>query len=152
MYISFPIIYPRIISTYVENTKSKSLKFCSTQDHLHIRGEYSISTCGKVSGKGSSPHTWRIPMRKANTRLRKRIISTYVENTTDGTHPDATGRDHLHIRGEYLWRCFSGVAFLGSSPHTWRIHLGYNFGSKTMRIISTYVENTTPENSISRVA
>ena len=30
------------------------------KDHLHIRGEYSISTCGKVLGKGSSPHTWRI--------------------------------------------------------------------------------------------
>ena len=102
--------------------------------------------------KGSSPHTWRI-LCSIFVRIKLvGIISTYVENTFYHSKQLPSYWDHLHIRGEYLISISNTFVPVGSSPHTWRIHLGYNFGSKTMRIISTYVENTTPENSISRVA
>ena len=51
----------RIISTYVENTKSR----ITTTD---------IDT-------GSSPHTWRIPNMATRLYGPGGIISTYVENT-----------------------------------------------------------------------
>ena len=51
----------RITSTYVENTSWLPLFSASTKDHLHIRGEYSVTV---------SP-----------TPIASRITSTYVENT-----------------------------------------------------------------------
>ena len=72
---------PRIISTYVENTLKAMLVQLRKQDHLHIRGEHEIVSMLNVTGKGSSPLTWRTL--KANEKLlfSERIISTYVENT-----------------------------------------------------------------------
>ena len=50
----------RITSTHVENTVTKSKYQVKTVDHLHTRGEYSLS--GRLIGVvlGSPPHTWRI--------------------------------------------------------------------------------------------
>ena len=49
-----------ITSTYVENTVKYELGIENGRDHLHIRGEYSVSF-GPIFGKaGSPPHTWRI--------------------------------------------------------------------------------------------
>ena len=142
----------RIISTYVENTIIQHSCRSFSEDHLHIRGEYSLKGETSRLYKGSSPHTWRIQIILVGVHLATRIISTYVENTFYHSKQLPSYWDHLHIRGEYRKSLPSTSKMIGSSPHTWRIHLGYNFGSKTMRIISTYVENTTPENSISRVA
>ena len=50
----------RIISTYVENTKSFVIFLLHIWDHLHIRGEYSDGFTGNSTVLGSSPHTWRI--------------------------------------------------------------------------------------------
>ena len=37
-------IQDRITSTYVENTKKKLIKTKNGRDHLHIRGEYDVSS------------------------------------------------------------------------------------------------------------
>ena len=51
-------------------------------------------------------------------------------------------KDHLHIRGEYISIDFPPVLVGGSSPHTWRILTVTVLFRPSLRIISTYVENT----------
>ena len=70
-----------ITSTYVENTLNMHLPLMHQQDHLHIRGEYSIVAIVIVSKVGSPPHTWRIQHRIYVKAQVNRITSTYVENT-----------------------------------------------------------------------
>ena len=70
---------------------------------------------------GSSPHTWRIPVRLPENGDRVRIISTYVENTLLFSMFSPLNKDHLHIRGEYLQEENEKLREEGSSPHTWRI-------------------------------
>ena len=53
-------IHMRITSTYVENTYDVLTAEDNLQDHLHIRGEYPISSIDSPPIKGSPPHTWRI--------------------------------------------------------------------------------------------
>ena len=70
-------------------------------DHLHIRGEY-LKLPSKMSPLlGSSPHTWRILDPDDLRGERIGIISTYVENTSPTLKRSNSGKDHLHIRGEY---------------------------------------------------
>ena len=71
----------RIISTYVENTRTLSGLGKSSRDHLHIRGEYIRVLKPTGTLLGSSPHTWRIPANGIMSAGEGRIISTYVENT-----------------------------------------------------------------------
>ncbi len=92
----------RIISTYVENTHQLRNLPNQDQDHLHIRGEYIYIVFSKKTIKGSSPHTWRIPVSLYESFRRIRIISTYVENTQIVEKYQSSHQDHLHIRGEYM--------------------------------------------------
>ena len=71
-----------------------------------------------------------------------RIISTYVENTIWKLQESLQCKDHLHIRGEYVPKSWSKKRKTGSSPHTWRIQLLFKILMISLRIISTYVENT----------
>ena len=71
---------------------------------------------------GSPPHTWRI------LKYCFQVIPS--------------GRDHLHIRGEYPGLIIKNNVFVGSPPHTWRIPLLYPTDSIFAGITSTYVENT----------
>ena len=49
-----------ITSTYVENTASFAQSRKWLEDHLHIRGEYSLAQPSSLVRLGSPPHTWRI--------------------------------------------------------------------------------------------
>ena len=70
------------------------------------------------------------------------ITSTCVENTVIEMGDDLSGKDHLHIRGEYTNATFFYIVTMGSPPHTWRI-LILIFKLLVMPgITSTYVENT----------
>ena len=60
-YFYFGIIVG-IISTYVENTLLMCHHQGSSQDHLHIRGEYVSVILVTSILEGSSPHTWRIQL------------------------------------------------------------------------------------------
>ena len=91
---------------------------------------------------GSSPHTWRILTQYPIEIGDLRIISTYVENTKFRISGIFRHKDHLHIRGEYQSCSSTSIYQLGSSPHTWRIHIDMDKTSGRVRIISTYVENT----------
>ena len=95
-----------------------------------------------VTGKGSSPHTWRIPAKTQTYFEHASIISTYVENTRLVQHLFRLFQDHLHIRGEYLLHRPRYDYHQGSSPHTWRILNLCRSGADVIGIISTYVENT----------
>ena len=112
-----------ITSTYVENTLNMHLPLMHQQDHLHIRGEYSIVAIVIVSKVGSPPHTWRIQYQPVRLSGRLRITSTYMENTASLYQIQSPKRDHLHIRGEYRAGIFGMKIVLGSPPHTWRILL-----------------------------
>ena len=76
------------------------------------------------------------------TTCRRRITSTYVENTCHALIACYQNQDHLHIRGEYLQMSDDEYDDLGSPPHTWRIPIFYILVNKYCRITSTYVENT----------
>ena len=132
----------RIISTYVENTKYLRSQLQCYQDHLHLRGEYAMTVHIDGLIMGSSPLTWRIPVRSLAHAALHGIISTYVENTLCEQLVKASIRDHLHLRGEYLLCFFINVPLIGSSPLTWRIPFVEIGGNCSFGIISTYVENT----------
>ena len=132
----------RITSTYVENTNKPTTVLRRDEDHLHIRGEYSLVIKRSFFMLGSPPHTWRIPIFFSFNVVLFRITSTYVENTNIDCIKNIINRDHLHIRGEYPSRRRFQRSKRGSPPHTWRIH-NHNFSSWIFnRITSTYVENT----------
>ena len=131
-----------ITSTYVENTLNMHLPLMHQQDHLHIRGEYSIVAIVIVSKVGSPPHTWRIQYQPVRLSGRLRITSTYMENTASLYQIQSPKRDHLHIRGEYIHGIARSVQDAGSPPHTWRILRAYISTVFKNRITSTYVENT----------
>ena len=132
----------RITSTYVENTPLKLIVVLSSEDHLHIRGEYSLVIKRSFFMLGSPPHTWRIPIGEINKGITGRITSTYVENTKHTVYVNKTWKDHLHIRGEYNLINFTIKQRKGSPPHTWRIPVTSTKGCLVGRITSTYVENT----------
>ena len=78
------------------------------------------------------------------SRYSFRITSTYVENT-DPFH-QSTGKtwDHLHLRGEHQSLAVYRWLFLGSPPLTWRTLDRERNRRESIRITSTYVENTIP--------
>ena len=126
----------------MENTPYWSSNTEIPLDHLHIRGEYSIHLLIKMILKGSPPHTWRIPIYVVVYKSKERITSTYVENTLMQTTFDFTVGDHLHIRGEYKSWVLTLPSWIGSPPHTWRIHILDHPSISSAGITSTYVENT----------
>ncbi len=71
-----------------------------------------------------------------------RITSTYVENTVVCCGYSIKGKDHLHIRGEYMMTLIALLMMVGSPPHTWRILWNKHCSKWYLRITSTYVENT----------
>ena len=114
--------WTRIISTYVENTCIKFMTRTIQWDHLHIRGEHVSCKTSSFLMEGSSPHTWRT----------HNVIERW-ENEW---------KDHLHIRGEHHYFYGNYCRYLGSSPHTWRTPEQKTAARNQVRIISTYVENT----------
>ena len=101
------MINARITSTYVENTPVPDEFQTMVEDHLHIRGEYFATPAFNCEYTGSPPHTWRIQPPLTQDEIRKRITSTYVENTVWQFGIDGYYWDHLHIRGEYLLNILS---------------------------------------------
>ena len=71
----------RITSTYVENTVHEAKPISDVEDHLHIRGEYTINNIYSTRVLGSPPHTWRIQDADNPDNATVGITSTYVENT-----------------------------------------------------------------------
>ena len=86
--------------------------------------------------------TGRIQVNNFATATFHGITSTNLKNISYTHQQNSQRQDHLHIRGEYEPEASSGSLFLGSSPHTWRIPSQTNTKTITLRIISTYVENT----------
>ena len=112
----------RFIPTYVGHTRSRSgAVFCSTV-HPHIRGAYSSCSSTLQINRGSSPHTWGIPIISIVSSRSWRFIPTYVGHTLSSTNPNAVPPVHPHIRGAYPEGKSHSLRDLGSSPHTWGIH------------------------------
>ena len=126
----------------MENTIYEQPRYIVSRDHFHIRGEYTCNAKRWGKKLGSSPHTWRILLHFTLVKMGRRIISTYVENTTVFNSSKLRIEDHLHIRGEYVNCLIIREHPIGSSPHTWRIRQMMNKLCVDLGIISTYVENT----------
>ena len=71
-----------------------------------------------------------------------RITSTYVEKTFNRTPLWSSTEDHLHIRGENVWKQVFTLITIGSPPHTWRKLLTQANLTGLIGITSTYVEKT----------
>ena len=81
MLIGLKLACMRITSTYVENTRTALLQTWLKRDHLHLRGEHYLHMHVQMLLQGSPPLTWRTLNRTSIRQGRKRITSTYVENT-----------------------------------------------------------------------
>ena len=105
-------------------------------------GEYSNRFFLIDTSQGSPPHTWRIPAPSSVFHSSVGITSTYVENTKRLYGKVMPKGDHLHIRGEYCLVMLAIETTIGSPPHTWRIPFFESSLDQSLRITSTYVENT----------
>ena len=85
----------------MENTSVPKLIKARLEDHLHMRGEYKVREGFEPSRRGSPPHAWRIQLLVVEFMESVRITSTCVENTSFVMKTANTGKDHLHMRGEY---------------------------------------------------
>ena len=115
---------------------------------------------------GSSPPMLGIPLSAPGGDLSKWFIPTYVGHT-DQVHghrgvvwfiPTYVGHTravnpvniycpvHPHIRGAYRKSCKNPLFQLGSSPHTWGIHMDPCAGVLQLRFIPTYVGHTRVKN------
>ena len=65
-----------------------------------------------------------------------------MENTKAISGLKSMEQDHLHLRGEYWVTIATRYGVWGSSPLTWRILSFDSLYDFSVRIISTYVENT----------
>ena len=90
----------------MENTVHEAKPISDVEDHLHIRGEYTINNIYSTRVLGSPPHTWRILSADQAEMVQDRITSTYVENTDFVLLSNIKQWDHLHIRGEYAFFFF----------------------------------------------
>ena len=76
---------------------------------------------------GSSPHTWGIQGQSGSPPLRRRFIPTYVGHTLGTTGKTSTSSVHPHIRGAYMTPPACQASQMGSSPHTWGIHMNVSY-------------------------
>ncbi len=134
----------RFISTCVEQTPSGGISCNATAVHLHVRG----ADCSKISagiGKnGSSPRAWS---RQAVTKSKRRVtrfISTCVEQTYASLSVTSVSPVHLHVRGADLLPAVERGDDLGSSPRAWSRQPFDKFVERSVRFISTCVEQTVP--------
>ena len=131
--------------------------------HPHIRGAYvqevvvlavlerfiptyvGHTVVGDISNhqlRGSSPHTWGIPLLSFWFLGAKRFIPTYVGHTSSSLATSRANPVHPHIRGAYSPMPFTKPLMSGSSPHTWGIPLRTCHTLQALRFIPTYVGHT----------
>ena len=72
----------------------------------------------------------------------RQFSSTFVKKIKFQIVYQSYCKDHLHIRGENLFKAFFLFHFLGLPPHTWRKQENYGSSEVNSRITSTYVEKT----------
>ena len=83
----------RFIPTYVGYTFVTSATAPANPVHPHIRGVYTACLGLSAPGRGSSPHTWGIPVQFRVPKARIRFIPTYVGYT-----------DSVFLTGEFCVR------------------------------------------------
>ncbi len=152
----------RFISTCVEQTSQGLAPCATTTVHLHVRGADCWRFDPEVLDNGSSPRAWSRPLPFWVASLRKRFISTCVEQTARrarrpylrAVHLHVRGADlpaaptarhrpvHLHVRGADLRRAGWRNANTGSSPRAWSRHVICRDRRRCNRFISTCVEQT----------
>ena len=115
------VILVRITPTCVGNTMLFLFAVFVGRDHPHLRGEYvSLTTC-KSCNTGSPPLAWGIPTSGQNNIFICWITPTCVGNTKLIALASFQGRDHPHLRGEYIAFEKPGSSWLGSPPLAWGI-------------------------------
>lgn len=92
--------------------------------------------------RGSSPLTWGILPEGFRKLLPFRIIPAYGGNTDSQFPANRVHRDHPYLRGEYVCDTTTTDDAKGSSPPTWGIQAGGVLIALMLRIIPTYVGNT----------
>ena len=132
----------RFIPTYMGYTGCSTCKKALFAVHPHIRWVYFRSCAGFYSRRGSSTHTWGIPVPPARTSSTYRFIPTYVGHTAFGPQNAPAGSVHPHTRGAYTGSSRNVNSKIGSSPHTWGIHGACSDFSCIDRFIPTYVGHT----------
>ncbi|RZM16724.1 hypothetical protein LDELB18P1_0769 [Lactobacillus delbrueckii] len=132
----------RITPTCVGNTFFPKSHHSSEKDHPHLRGEYTTQSRSKPQTPGSPPLAWGIRTFQKRLGNEERITPTCVGNTKVFYQDNDVGKDHPHLRGEYLVRCLTMVETKGSPPLAWGI---LSFKSAFIfreRITPTCVGNT----------
>ena len=134
----------RFIPTYVGHTHANNPAISRCTVHPHIREAYSGPLGAAVAGRGSSPHTWGIPIPSPWSKRPARFIPTYVGHTTPWRSFCPARPVHPHLRGAYNRVDRKEIRCFGSSPHTWGIHGHEPKPRRRPRFIPTYVRHTLP--------
>ena len=132
----------RTIPTCVGRTSSDSLSRFCPPDHPHVRGENCVSISFSQCGHGPSPRAWGEREVSFPTLPQFRTIPTCVGRTTTPAIPAPAMPDHPHVRGENLFRRFSGELCSGPSPRAWGEHGGAGKFRLAIRTIPTCVGRT----------
>ncbi len=96
------MVSPRIIPTYVGNTRWIARPRLLLTDHPHICGKHWQHQIFTRFSIGSSPHMWETLCGLQVSIERSRIIPTYVGNTLEAKLPAEVMSDHPHICGKHL--------------------------------------------------
>src|SRR5690606_27806989 len=91
----------RTTSTCVESTRRPGDVRERQADHLHVRGEHTVSGIAFSAAGGPPPRAWRAHVRLLGVPLRDRTTSTCVESTRRRGTAIRWSSDHLHVRGEH---------------------------------------------------
>ena len=90
----------RTTSTCVESTRDLAAASRLVPDHLHVRGEHSVSCHCTTRPSGPPPRAWRAP--------------------TELELSDMVSPDHLHVRGEHARQARRPSRPGGPPPRAWR--------------------------------
>ena len=107
-----------------------------------MRGEYVFRSPGGRLPTGSPPLAWGIHLVKDGEGKITRITPTCVGNTRRSRFAAKVGRDHPHLRGEYLVAIQTKLLTKGSPPLAWGIPCVINNTSVDKGITPTCVGNT----------
>ena len=136
------VVKSGITPTCVGNTPRLFLRYASTADHPHLRGEYLVHSIKGMTRPGSPPLAWGIQFNSRGITAEARITPTCVGNTSPRWPGKLCTRDHPHLRGEYERVGLCTLCILGSPPLAWGIRIGRKATFSALGITPTCVGNT----------
>ena len=139
---NLPVLFQRIIPTYVGSTRSRRRSRIKPSNHSHVCGINLTQTKKVHSITESFPRMWDQHPVTACKHLPTRIIPTYVGSTQCPYTAFLSRTNHSHVCGINSHQCRQPAPINESFPRMWdqRVYRGER--AEGVRIIPTYVGST----------